>query len=540
MSQVFNASSIQVVPDVRMPQNRMRLSHGNKVLRKTLVKYNPLNGALFQQYSSNNEVVMQIGSSSRNAFLSPSESFFTVQLQLKKADGSNVTAANLASTPVAYHGSHTLIKTFTVAHLLTQTVIEQVVDHADIVAQTSLGWAPASSFDVACHSIGSTMQRLEMEPSGSVVTALTGAAATAYGALMPVQIAPKMNGKNNKVRSNPTIRYNWDDLAQTNNLLANQASQVLMLPSDFLNQEGMLSLYWCPIELRLLLNAPEVFLTQLGGTYTAVGTIATDTWADPAKLITDYSIKVVFNACVYSLDEGSVSQVESLIMSSGLKIDFERCAVTSYTIQPSETERTLSINAPRINSLNRLLVTFVPQSAINAFLEDKYLFGACEKALTNAAGTLHTDLRAYNGLSQWQVAIGDQVYPLQAVDVAPYQFLQSYLVTKEIISDGATSIGLISDSHSKHLYEGISMLNRYDVAQTGQFCGRLENFFCVGYDFRKSSSLMQGASLAVSPLNLTLRFFSSGGSMDEAHIAVVMLFHSAELSISESTVVVST
>ena len=528
MSQVFNASSIQVIPDVRMPQNRMRLSHGNKVLRKTLVKYNPLNGALFQQYSSNNEVVMQIGSSSRNAFLSPTESFFTVQLQLKKSDGTNATAANLKATPVAYHGAHTLIKTFTVAHLLTQTVIEQVVDHADVVAQTSLGWAPASSFDVACHSIGSTIQRLEMEPSSAVVTALTGSAATA------------MNGKNNKARGNPSLRCNWDDLIQTNSLLANQASQVLMLPSDFLNQEGLLSLYWCPIELRLLLNAPEVFLTQLGGTYVAGASMALDTFTDPAKLITDYSVKIIFNACVYSLDEGSVSQVESMIMSSGLKIDFERCAATSYTIQPSETERTLSINAPRINSLNRLVVAFIPQSSINAYLEDKYLFGACEKALTDATGSLHTDVRQYNGLSQWQVAIGDQVYPLQAVDVAPYQFLQSYLVSKEIISDGATSIGLIADSHGKQLYEGISMLNRYDLPQTGQFCGRLENFFCVGYDFRKSSSLMQGASLAVSPLNLTLRFFSSGGSMDEAHIAVVMLFHSAELSISESSVVVST
>jgi hypothetical protein len=327
------------------------------------------------------------------------------------------------------------------------------------------------------------------------------------------------------------LRYNYDDLWQTNTLLANKGMQVLMLASDFMNQDGMIPLYWCPMEMRFILNSPSVFLTTLGAGYAVAGdgTIAANAaYTDPAQLVTDYQIKITYNACVYSLDEDSVSSIESMIMSSGLKFDFERCLVQASTILSTESERTITINASRINSLNRILVTFIPQSALNNHLEDKYLFGACESGLVRTAAT-------YNGLTQYQFAIGDNVYPLQSVEISPYNFLQSYMITKEVITDGVNSIGLTADSHSKQTYEGLTMHSQYG-ASFGRFWGRLENYFTIGYNFRKSSSLQQGLSLAVSPLSINLRF----NNPPENHVAVVMLFHSAELNVSDGAVTVNT
>jgi hypothetical protein len=145
MSQVLSEKSktMEVALDNRFPHHKQRITIGNQILSKNVIRINPTVGAADQLYSaSTNGLDFVIGSASKSTLLDPRESYLEIRVSLPAVTVDNV----------VYNGHHTLIRSFSLSHVGSDVVLSQVNDNCDILAQASLSFMPKSFLGKYCHS----------------------------------------------------------------------------------------------------------------------------------------------------------------------------------------------------------------------------------------------------------------------------------------------------------------------------------------------------------------------------------------------------
>ena len=527
----YNSSDINIVPEARLPNNRLRISSHTGIIKKYQTKFFATNGSGQGKtsFASNPEVQFQLGSSNRQVFLSPKESYFQVSVELLDSAGAvlkftDLMKADMALTnPLAFSGAHTLVRSFELSHQTSNTMIESMSENHDVFITSTMSSLPSDAYKASLGMLGSTLlNRLECANSAGAITALPG-----FPFLSENHLAVRLNGTNGIGAIAEHLRFDPSDVYNCTRALTENQNMVMLLGSSLLSQEGLIPMSYLPLNLKLQLNDVSVWLTELGGTYVA-GPPAT--WTPVARKVYGYNYTISYVATCYMLDEESTSEVESAIMNDSFVIDFERISINSSNIQTNENTKSINFSGLKMNSANRMLVNFVRSSALNNIKEFKYAF---------SDGNEFNQGATKKGLSEYYIMVGDQVFPNQAIKITNNNYLESLLFSKRVHTNGENVV-LTADSYDLQSYCS-KRLNQSEsaeaiVIQDSAYAPGLNSQFFIGCDFRRNSSIQSGVNLTMSNLSLNLSFENN---RSEALVAVVALVYDSELHISKDSVYIS-
>ena len=533
----YNSSDINIVPEARLPNNRLRISSHTGIIKKYQTKFFATNGSGQGKtsFASNPEVQFQLGSSNRQVFLSPKESYFQVSLELLDSAGTvlkfgDLCGAVMATTnPLAFSGAHTLVRGFELSHQTSNTMIESMSEQHDVFITSTMASLPADCYKASLGMMGSTLlNRLECAKVAVNADPLVG-----FPFLNENHLAVRMNGTNTPGIVGEHLRFDPADVYNCTRALTEGHNMVMLLGSSLLNSDGLIPMAYLPLNLKIQLNDPSVFITELGGTYTAavVGPPAVPaSWVPTGRRIYGYNYTISYVATMYMLDEETTSSVEASIMNDDFVLDYEKISINSSNIQTNENTKSINFSGLKMNSANRMLVNFVRSSALNNIKECKYLF---------SDGNEFNQGATRRGLSEWYVMIGDQCFPNQAIKISNNNYLESLLFSKRVHTNGE-SILLSPDSYDIQSYCS-KKVNQSEsaeaiVIQDSSYSPALNSQFYLGCDLRRNSSIQSGVNLTMSNLSLNLSFENN---RTEALVAVVALIYDAELHISKDSVYVS-
>ena len=535
----YDNLALQIAPEARLPSNKLRLNTSTQILKKSVARYYPTNtGSSWTTFSANANPTFTLGSSNRSMFWSPSESYIQVSVKLLDANdaplntASFLTGSQASSCGLVFGGSHTLVKGFEVSHALSSCMIEQVSDGHDVMVMSSLASLPKSTLTSLSSMIGSTiLNRVSVANQFASATASLGPLKDSgdLANFNEGQLACNVIG-NNRANVGTHLRYNPNDVLQTTTAISSSLPMTLLLGSSFLNNDSLIPMSFLPLNVNLTLQDVSVWLTELSGTIKAATANDAASFTPGARKVYNYQYKMEYICTTYMLDEDSVNEVESLIANDAFVIDYERCMINSSNIQPSEVNKSITLNSLKMNSLNRSLVTFVRSSALNNIYTNKYLF---------TDGSSASD--ASSALKSFMCQIGDQVFPSYGeikCNAVNGDYHNLYMFTKMAHSNGE-NISLQPDSDDLQSYFSRAFhndSNESHVIENGKYYSAANTNFHAGCSWLRNSSIQSGINASLSSLSFTFNF---GAQLPETLVAYICLFYSAELHCGKNAVFVS-
>ena len=448
----------------RIPHNQLRLSSGSTVVSKREITVYPQTGN--KGYKPGENVIFEIGSSSKHVFWDPASSYMMCKIKLLKNDGTVPTADQLKADALIWHGPHTLINSLTVSHTTSRSQIENLIS-ADIVGQVATIFLPDAVRKTKAKQYGLFLKSLELK--ADITSAVAGSTVT-DNVLAP---SASLLQNSNYLTAGAGIAFNAAELTEMRASLLSGRKLIVNLPSDFLvggyNNGSLIPLYYCPITIEMVLNS-------FGRAFSGNGTNTNS-----------YEVSFEYHLRTYTVSQESVSEMESLILAAnpGLSIDFPRLSVFSTNIPASQSSFSYQLPSQKINSLEKIFVVFTDGLAGENLARDPYHF---------LNGSYQDQPDGF--ISSVQLIIGDMLVPSQPLkcDVNG-DYGDMYRFSSSVMSDGDANFDEIHDDDVARYYNGLD-------AGVQRNC--LNSRFFLGFDLRRGSSLLQGINCSSTPVQLLL------------------------------------
>jgi hypothetical protein len=256
-------------------------------------------------------------------------------------------------------------------------------------------------------------------------------------------------------------------------------------------------------------------------------------WAGAVPLATGYKLlNICYHGSCHEYSDLQLSPLHDIVGTSGYVMDYIRCKGVKLSPYVSSSTASYQITDASIHNLESMLVCMVPHAYGTSRTRDKFRLGEGSSygIVTEANRTGFKDL---------DVIIGDTHYPSEIVDWSS-RSLQYWLdITKDVYVDG-TDIQFADTLMTPHFWAGLSDTNH-------TFVGHGASFFHVGLDFKSSTALRSGVSLATTPMIINLTFkgtpeSTTVGPTDNVTVSsgvdvYVFLLYEAELTVMADKVI---